>query len=140
MLGYPPNFVLALTGSTIIFPGVYGLIYTQKYYGSVSSLLLGLTSIGFHSTHNSSIELMDKLAILNFTISGYYHTYNDYSDKVTAQLIFSTVFNASVFFLGLKYNILCFDLDVKTQTFYHMLIHFFSAHTIYKIISYNGKN
>lgn len=135
MAEYQPNLILAATGSIMILPGTYGILYTDKYYGSISTVLLGLTSIGFHSTHYHTLALIDKFVIFNFVMSGYYHTYYDYSDKVFAQLVFATIFNISVFFVGMKYNILCFDPDVRVQTFYHMLIHFFSADIAHKIFS-----
>ena len=129
-----PNLILALTGSTIIIPGVYGL-YNRKIYGGLSSLILGLTSIVFHSTRNKTAEVVDKVAIANAVLSTYINVYINYSEPILAQLIFSSVFNSTVFFLGMKYNILCFDPDIRVQTFYHMLIHFFSAHTSYKVLS-----
>ena len=63
-----PNLILALTGSTIIIPGVYGL-YNRKIYGGISSLILGLTSIVFHSTRNKTAEVVDKVAIVNAVLS-----------------------------------------------------------------------
>lgn len=132
-MDYPPNIILAFTGSTIIIPGIYGLC-NKKIYGGLSSLLLGITSIVFHSTRNKAAEIVDKVAIANAVLSTYIHIYRNYSESIFAQLIFSTLFNSTVFFLGKKYNILCFDPDIRVQTFYHMLIHFFSAHISYKVL------
>ena len=127
---YPPNLFLAFTGSTVILPAIYGF-YNKRVYGGISTLFLGITSIAYHSTHTQTSEIIDKVAISNFVLSAYVCSLNNYSDKIFAQVVFTTVFNASVYFLGKKYNILCFDPDIKVQSFYHMLIHLFSAHTSY---------
>jgi hypothetical protein len=129
-MDYPPNLALAISAGSLIIPAVYGL-YKKRLYGGLSTLFLGITSVAYHSTHNKTAEIVDKVAIGNFVLSAYVCSLNNYSDKVFAQVVFTTVFNATVFFLGKKYNILCFDPDIKVQTFYHMLIHFFSAHTSY---------
>ena len=129
-MDYPPNLALAISGGSLIIPAVYGL-YHKRLYGGLSTLFLGITSIAYHSTHNKTAEIVDKIAIGNFVLSAYVCSLNNYSDKVFAQVVFTTVFNATVYFLGKKYNILCFDPNMRVQGLYHMLIHFFSAHTSY---------
>jgi len=123
------NPILASTGAIFIIPGIISL-YNQKYYGGMSTMLLGLTSVGFHLTHNPIIELIDRVAITNFVISGYMLTN---TESTTAQLIFTSCFNVAVFFVGMKYHILCFDPDTNIQNLYHALIHIFSAHVAYRI-------
>ena len=87
---YPPNIILAVTGSLVFIPAYKGFYY-QKIYGGISSLFLGLTSIAYHSTHNETTAIIDKIAIANFVLSAYVNNFPDYSEKVFAQTVFTTV-------------------------------------------------
>ena len=127
-----PEPILVISGITYLFP-FYVAFYNNKLYDAATYLFLTFTTVGFHSTRNETLFLLDCCAIINFLLRTYYLSL--YSSNIS-QIIFlsSVIYSLISYFIGKYYRIMSFNPDWNTQMFYHSLMHLSTSYSSYIII------
>ena len=127
-----PEPVLVVSGLTYIFP-FYIAYNNNRFYDASTYLFLTFTTVGFHSTRNEILFMLDCIAILNFLFRNYCLSLKC---SKTSQNVFlaSVAYSLTSYFLGKYYSIMSFDPNWNTQMFYHSLMHLFTAYSSYRII------
>ncbi len=128
-----PEPILVVSGLTYLFP-LYIAISKKRTYDASTYLFLTFTTVGFHSTRNETLFILDCWAILNFLIRQYYLSLSC-SNISKGIFLTSVVYSFTSYFLGKYYNILSFHPDWNTQMAYHSLMHLSTAYSSYLIIN-----
>jgi len=127
-----PEPILVASGLTYLFP-TYLALQDSRFYDSTSYLFLTFTTVGFHSTRNEILFLLDCAAILNFVLR---NSYLSLKCRGYTRLMFllSVTYSVTSYFIGRSYGIMSFHPDWDTQMFYHSLMHLSTAYSSYIIM------
>jgi hypothetical protein len=128
-----PEPILVISGITYLLPS-YIAFSREMYYDMYTNLFLTFTTVGFHSTRNEILFILDCCAILNFLLRTYYLSLQSSN---LSQIIFlsSVLYSFTSYFLGKYYTIMSFDSDWNTQMMYHSLMHLSTSYSSYLIIN-----
>ena len=128
-----PEPILVISGLTYLFP-FYIAITNNRLYDASTYIFLTFTTVGFHSTRNESLFILDCGAIINFLLRS---SYLSLQCSNTSKLIFlySIIYSLTSYFIGKHYRIMSFDPDWNTQMAYHSLMHISTAYSSYLIMN-----
>jgi hypothetical protein len=127
-----PEPILVLSGLTYLYP-FYVAISNKKIYDASTCIFLTFTTVGFHSTRNETLFILDCWAIINFLLRSYYLSLSC-SDTTKTIFLTSVVYSFTSYFLGKHYKIMSFHPDWNTQMMYHALMHLSTSYSSYLII------
>lgn len=124
--------ILVFSGLTYLIP-FYTAISSNRIYDASTYMFLTFTTVGFHSTRNETLFILDLWAITNFLLRNYYLSL--YCSNFSRSLFLSSVIYSFIsYFVGKYYNILSFHPDWNTQMAYHSLMHLSTSYSSYLII------
>lgn len=131
-----PEPILVISGLTYLVP-FYVAISKKRRYDACSYLFLTFTTVGFHSTRNETLFILDCGAIINFLLMNYLLSL-ERRVSCSSKIIFlvSVLYSLTSYFLGKYYNIMSFHPDWNTQMLYHSLMHISSSYSSYLMIKY----
>ena len=124
--------VLVLSGLTYLFP-FYIAFTNKRYYDASTYIFMTFTTVGFHSTRDETLFLLDICAILNLLLRSFYLS-PDCSNTSKCMMVFSVVYSLTSYFVGKQYKIMSFHPDWNTQMFYHSLMHVTSSYSSFIIM------
>jgi len=127
-----PEPILVVSGLTYLVP-FYLALKNKRVYDASTYLFLTFTTVGFHSTRNETLFILDCSAILNFLIRSYYISLDSSNTSQTVFYI-SVVYSLVSYFIGKQYNIMSFHPDWNTQMFYHSIMHLSTSYSSYLIL------
>ena len=127
-----PEPILVLSGLTYLCP-LYIAIQNKMAYDASTYLFLTFTTVGFHSTRDESLFILDCWAILNFLLRNYYLSLqcSNLSQRI---FLISVIYSFTSYFLGKQYRIMSFHPDWNTQMCYHSLMHISTSYSSYMIM------
>ena len=128
-----PEPVLVVSGLSYLIP-FYMAVRKGRAYDATTYLCLTLTTVGFHSTRDETLFLLDCIAILNFL----YRSYTLSTERSTfCQRVYlvSVLYSLVSYFVGRQYTILSFHPDWNTQMFFHSLMHLSTSYYSYLIMN-----
>lgn len=130
-----PEPVLVVSGLSYLFP-FYIAVSKKRKYDAFTYLFLTFTTVGFHSTRNETLFILDCCAIINFLLRTYIISLEQrVSSNSKIIFILSVLYSFISYFLGKYYNIMSFHPDWNTQMIYHSLMHLSTSYSSYLIIS-----
>ena len=127
-----PEPILVVSGLTYLFP-FYIAITNNKIYDASTYMFLTFTTVGFHSTRNEILFILDCFAILNFLLRTSYISLECSNISKTVFLL-SVIYSSISYFLGKYYTIMSFHPNWNTQMIYHSFMHLSTAYSSYIII------
>jgi hypothetical protein len=128
-----PEPILVVSGLTYLFP-FYVAVSNEKIYDATTYAFLTFTTVGFHSTRNETLFILDCAAILNFLIRQYHLSLN--ANSMTQNIFYASVIYSLVsYFIGMPYQIMSFHPDWNTQMFYHSLMHLSTSYSAYRLMN-----
>lgn len=127
-----PEPVLVLSGLTYLFP-FYLALSSRRLYDASTYIFLTFTTVGFHSTRNEILFILDCGAILNFLVRVYYLSLKC-SNISQNMFLASVIYSFISYFLGKYYSIMSFHPDWNTQMMYHSIMHLSTSYSSYKIM------
>ena len=127
-----PEPILVVSGLTYLFP-FYIAATNRRFYDASTYMFLTFTTVGFHSTRNETLFILDCWAILNFLLRTYYLSLQSSRDS---KIIFlaSVIYSLTSYFIGKYYNVMSFHPDWNTQMMYHSFMHLSTSYSSYLII------
>jgi hypothetical protein len=130
-----PEPILVISGLTYLLP-FFIAISKKRRYDASTYLFLTFTTIGFHSTRNETLFILDCCAIINFLLRSYHLTL-ERQVSATSKIVFvlSVLYSFTSYFLGKYYHIMSFHPNWNTQMTYHSLMHLSTAYSSYLIIN-----
>jgi hypothetical protein len=127
-----PEPILVLSGLTYLFP-FYVAFTNERWYDASTYIFLTFTTVGFHSTRNETLFMLDCVAIINFLVRNYYLSLA--SSKLSQTVfVISVMYSLISYFIGKRYTIMSFHPDWNTQMMYHSLMHLTTSYSSYRII------
>ena len=124
--------ILVISGLTYLIP-FYTALSDNRIYDASTYIFLTFTTVGFHSTRNETLFILDLLAISNFLFRNYYLSL--YCSNIARSIYISSVlYSFTSYFIGKYYNIMSFHPDWNTQMAYHSVMHLSTAYSSYLII------
>jgi hypothetical protein len=127
-----PEPILVVSGLTYLFP-FFIAISNKKIYDASTYIFLTFTTVGFHSTRNETLFILDCVAILNFLLRTYYISLQC-SNTSKNIFLMSVIYSFTSYFLGKYYNIMSFHPNWNTQMIYHSFMHLSTSYSSYIII------
>jgi hypothetical protein len=127
-----PEPILVVSGLTYLFP-FYIAITNNKIYDASTYMFLTFTTVGFHSTRNEILFILDCFAILNFLLRTSYISL-ECSNISKIVFLLSVIYSSISYFLGKYYTIMSFHPNWNTQMIYHSFMHLSTAYSSYIII------
>ena len=115
--------------SFVFLTNVLFTLYRQYYIYSFLFLCLTITSVSYHSTSNSYINILDKFFIGLIVLYGGYILYHKINQNPVQLfiIILTFLFVCFLYFYGYMVNDYCYHTNSSLAKMYHCILHLVSS-------------